>query len=256
MKITKPVGEGEAFYELKNIAKTYRTRSTLFEFKTPQRKKHANLEINRELSTTPKIGHTILRNTNPEREALNKLRSVRRAGTKISDIIEMNDFAWFGTLTTSPQQINRYDDELVKKRVTKALSNMQRNVRFEYLLIPERHKDGALHFHVLLTALPQKWLNNSGLTDNARRAQYNLTPYKLGFSKLSAIENLQATARYCAKYVKKDLHEQDKGKKRYWHSQGLKKPHIDENVDMQPYKNHPQSETWEHEQYTGFQIPR
>lgn len=255
MNITKPLREGEAYYELKNISKTYRTRKILFVFKANQKKKRANLEINRELSSLPEKGHTILNQTDQERAEMNKIRSVRRSRTKISDIIEMNDFAWFGTLTTSPKKINRYDDNLVKKRVTKALSNMQRLYRFEYLLIPERHKDGALHFHALLTNLPSRWLNNSGITDMQGRPQYNLVLYKLGFSKLSAIENLQATARYCAKYVTKEISEQDKGKKRYWHSNGLKKPHIDENVDVKPYINNPNATTWDNELYTGYQIP-
>jgi hypothetical protein len=248
------VRQGEAFYELKNILKTYRNHEKLYVFKTPVLKKHANLEINRELSNIhQQQGHKIL--PTEERDTMNQLRSTRRSRTKITDIIEMNDFAWFGTLTTSPKKVDRYNDSLVKRRVTRALANLQRFHRFEYLLIPERHKDGALHFHALLTGLPQQWLNDSGTVDRSNRKIYNLEPYKIGFSNFSKIENLEATAKYCAKYVTKSIDEQDKGKKRYWHSHGLRMPQKRENVDTKPYIEHPQLQIWDHEKYTGYQTP-
>lgn len=257
MLITKPLQESEATYQLTNTLKEYRTRYKLFVFKKPITKTYANLELNRELSPQTKRGHTEL--TEHERQTKdmnNEIRSVRRSRTKISDIIEMNDFKYFGTLTTDPQKIDRYDDLQVKKRVTKTLTNLQRTYRFEYLLIPERHKDSALHFHALFTELPLKWLYDSGKRDKTGRILYNLKPYKLGFSNFSAITSLQATAKYCAKYVSKALDESDKGKKRYWHSKGLKKPEKHENVDTHTYIDRPNVELWEAPEYTGYQIPK
>jgi hypothetical protein len=259
MLITKPLHEYEATYEITNTLKEYRDKYKLFIYKTPIQKIHGNLEINRELSSTDsKRGHRILTPSEQERnDTMNFYRSVRRSRTHIADLIEMNDFKYFGTLTTSPEKVDRYDDSQVKRKITKSLANMQRIFRFEYLLIPERHKDGALHFHALFTELPEKWLRTSRrLVDKKGRPLFNLLPYRLGFSEISRVGNLQATANYCAKYVTKALDESDKGKKRYWHSNGLKKPHKHENVDPTPYVNHPEAESWPHDHYTGYQVPK
>lgn len=247
----------EAHYQLNNKLKIYRKRNKLFVFKAPINKLKQGMEINPELSNNAEKGHNNLNNRERElRNMLNKERSVRRTKTTISDLIEMNDFELMGTFTFSPDKVNRYDDEEVRKKLTKLLSNLQRKHRFEYLIIPERHKDGALHFHGLLKDIPETWLIRAASKyDKSGRPLYNLIPYKLGFSNFSHIEDLSKVANYCAKYITKDLAESDKGKRRYWHSSGLKMPQALENVDITPFTQHPEAKTWDNEHYTGYETP-
>jgi len=69
--------------------------------------------------------------------------------------------------------------------------------RLEYMIVPERHKDGRMHVHALWTAeVSQKWLK-----DNARKRG-------LGYmSKVKFVDNQSSAARYVTKYIGKDIGE-------------------------------------------------
>ena len=66
---------------------------------------------------------------------------------------------------------------------------------FEYIIIPERHKDGRMHVHALWTAnVGKRWLK-----DNARKRG-------LGFmADVTPIETAHSAVKYVTKYVGKDL---------------------------------------------------
>jgi len=69
---------------------------------------------------------------------------------------------------------------------------------FHYILIPEQHKNGVLHIHMIATnTLTQKWWK-----DNA---------YKSGFGYMSKIKPMNSAGNvpyYISKYIGKDSHEQ------------------------------------------------
>lgn len=71
----------------------------------------------------------------------------------------------------------------------------RKNEVFEYIMIPERHKDGRMHIHALWTAtLTKKWLK-----DNARKRG-------LGYmADVSSVHSTSEAASYVTKYVGKDL---------------------------------------------------
>jgi len=71
----------------------------------------------------------------------------------------------------------------------------RRNQRLEYIIIPERHKDGRMHVHALWNAaVKQRWLK-----DNARSRG-------LGFEcEISRCANEGRASEYVAKYVGKDI---------------------------------------------------
>ena len=83
---------------------------------------------------------------NPERAAE---VSRTRARSKVRDIALCNPFTYFFTWTLSPDEIDRYDAEVVKRKLTTFLRNKTYRNGFRYLLVPELHKDGAIHFHGL-----------------------------------------------------------------------------------------------------------
>ncbi len=62
-----------------------------------------------------------------------------------------NHWDYFITLTTDKLKVNRYDDEAVKRLWRICRQKLQRfDKDVKILLVPERHKDGALHFHGLI----------------------------------------------------------------------------------------------------------
>lgn len=158
-------------------------------------------------------------------------RSLRRTQAEIADIIDCNDFEWFGTLTTDPKKIDRYNDELVTKKVAIFLDHLKRSTPdLTYLLVPERHKDGALHFHALFGHLKAE-MSDSGKKWHGDSI-FNLKAYTWGFSNFTRIKDKARTANYCRKYITKEMLTDRKGKKRYWASKNLKKPERIENLDI------------------------
>jgi len=156
--------------------------------------------------------------------------SLRRSKTKISDIVQCNDFDSFLTFTF---KTNRYNVESCKTRLSKWIEN-QKNIHgdFSYLLVPEFHKDGkAIHFHGLFSGYKGKVIS-SGHKQRGRLI-YNVKSYRLGFSTLAYIDNIDKVASYVKKYITKDMPIMA-GKKRYWCSKGLIRPQLIQNIVITP----------------------
>lgn len=68
-------------------------------------------------------------------------------------------------------------------------------MRLEYMIVPEKHKDGRMHVHALWTAgVTKKWLK-----DNARKRG-------LGYMvDVSQVHNANDASKYVTKYIGKDL---------------------------------------------------
>jgi len=252
MDIFKPLNHAEAHVFVKNYMKIYQKKAKLYVYHEPYEKRIAGLES----TETQLRGHKNLKSPIAELLAKNEnlKRSIRRTRTVITDLIEMNKFTMLGTLTMSPEQVDRYDDDLVKEKLSKWLQNQKRNTDFQYLIIPEKHKDGALHFHGLFKNFPTSKLVDSGKKDRARRPIYNVKSYSLGWSNFSYIGSLEATAIYCKKYITKDIDDTDAGKRRYWHSKDLLMPKIDMNVDVETVLSSGQVETWERKNHVAYEI--
>lgn len=212
-----------------NITKIYPNRLEHTQLKHPVVSNGENLQKLPSKEKTPEDQQKI--------HEENLERSLRRTQKELSDLIECNDFDFFGTLTTSPYKINRYDDELVKTTLTKWLNNQRRHSpNFIYILVPERHKDGALHFHVLIGNF------NGKMADSGRKwlgePIFNLSSYSLGFSNFTKIRNKSKTANYCRKYITKDLATTESQKRRYWRSKNLKKPDKYYNIPLEQLMTH------------------
>lgn len=153
----------------------------------------------------------------------NKERSIRRTQTEIQDLIDCNDFDWFGTFTFDPKKIDRHNPETVKKAMMSWLNHARRkSPDLTYIVVPERHKDGAIHFHGLLGNFNGKMADSGSKWQN--NAIFNVVDYPYGFTNFTAIRDKAKTANYCRKYITKDMPLTDKGKKRYWRSKNLKLP--------------------------------
>lgn len=143
-----------------------------------------------------------------------------------------NNFRWFVTLTFNPEKVDSSDYETAKNTLLKWCRRMRdRHDRFDYLIIPELHKSGAVHFHGLLGDIPAHFvgaLNPKTGKPIIRhdRQVYNLAEWEYGFSDCEEIESPERAASYITKYVTAALltDKEMYNKKRYFNSQGLAKP--------------------------------
>lgn len=167
------------------------------------------------------------KDTTEEQQVANKNQSKER----VFDLARENTFDWFITLTFDPEKVNRYDyDECCKNIVlfTRAL----RRRDCQYVIVPELHEDGAVHFHgVVQGDLPTTRATNpytgEFLFDFKGREIYNIPIYKWGFTTATRPDNAGAVAHYLAKYITKTVGWLPKNRKCYWASKGLKRPFLE-----------------------------
>ena len=155
--------------------------------------------------------------------AANQERSMRRAASQMRDICLSTPFRYFVTLTLDPAKIDRHDMEALTKVLNRWADNRVRRNGLAYVLVPERHKDGAIHLHGFFTeSVP---LSDSGTMklpgakrprrprDAKQRAEweaagakpvYNIPGWTLGFSTAIPLDGAyEAAVAYCCKYVRK-----------------------------------------------------
>ena len=131
---------------------------------------------------------------------------------------------WFCTFTFSPEKIDRYDFALCMKKIRNWLKN-QRNRHapdLKYLVVPETHKDGAWHLHVLLADTGEMTFVDSG-KKYLEQTIYNLSGWKWGFSTATKVTDTYRIQTYIAKYVTKESHALSKNAHRYYVSRNLPK---------------------------------
>lgn len=161
----------------------------------------------------------------PPDEAENVRRAVRRAKSRLRSIARANDFAFFITLTLSPQKVNRYADADILRRLSNWLRNASARHGLAYALVPERHKDGALHFHGLINdALetvdsgtiipaggkrprrPRSVQERAALLDAGGKVVYNLPQWRYGHTTaIRLYGEYSAAVNYVCKYIGKDM---------------------------------------------------
>lgn len=150
-------------------------------------------------------------------------RSKRRARARVRRLALANDFRWFVTLTLDPAKIDRYDPAEVVRKLSQWCSNQVKRRGLKYVLVPERHKDGALHFHGFfndcMEAVP------SGHSDKRGHMIYNLPGWTLGFTAAVAVYGDYAGAvAYVCKYIGK---QGEKPAGRWYYSGGaLAEPEV------------------------------
>lgn len=146
-----------------------------------------------------------------------------------------NQFEWFVTLTIDPHKINSLDYEISKTLLLKWCRYMRDTYgKFDYLFIPEFHKSGAVHFHGILGDISANFIearhpNNGQLLLQNNHQVYNLADWNFGFTNCQKIVDSEKTASYLTKYLTKELmtNKEMFRKKRYFNSQGLKKPKVE-----------------------------
>lgn len=149
-------------------------------------------------------------------------RSQRRARAKLRRLALANGFEYFVTLTLDPAKIDRYDPGIVTKALGRWCDNMVRRHGLRYILVPERHQDGAFHFHGFMAGRGLK-AEDSGVKWDGRPV-YNLPQWGYGFTTAQRLYgDYHAAVGYCCKYIGKQGGERPLG--RWYYSGGaLREP--------------------------------
>lgn len=171
--------------------------------------------------------------------------SAHRSKQMIYNIARSNLWECFVTLTFDPGKVDRFNFVEVSKKMSQFLKDFKRRKcpGLKYIGVPEEHKNGAYHFHFLMSGLKESdKLNLTRATNfhtkkykntSSGKAIWNLDNYTWGWSTLVWIENsIDDSARcanYLTKYITKDLKRSIKGKRCYWSSKNCFKA---EEVEM------------------------
>lgn len=158
-------------------------------------------------------------------------QSLIRSRVRVEELGLCNSWEWFATFTLDQKKYERQDLVVFKRDFSQWVRDRKKLQGFDikYLIIPERHKDGAWHMHGLLTGVPDadltpfvyglhpKKLVDGGYLNWPRYAD------KFGFCSLGRVRSQEACARYTLKYLTKDLARSNSGfgANLYSASQGL-----------------------------------
>lgn len=151
-------------------------------------------------------------------------RSRRRAAATVREIALCTPFDYFVTLTLDPLKIDRYSIDEAVKRMRSWLDNRVRRHGLRYILVPELHRDGAVHFHGFFNAEGCTYLDSGTLKIPGRKSPrkivkastrekylqegaqivYNISDWSFGFSTAIPLYGERAAAvSYVCKYVTK-----------------------------------------------------
>ena len=162
------------------------------------------------------------------------VRSIRRARARVREIALANSFGHFVTLTLAPERIDRYDDRAIIRKLSTWADNQVRRRGLRYVLVPERHQDGAVHFHGFLAwdgdgavdnFVDSGTIKRPGIKKPRRPASeaermawleaggvpvFNVPSWSLGFSTaIPVYGDYAAAVAYCCKYIGKDMEGPD-----------------------------------------------
>ena len=166
-------------------------------------------------------------------------RAFRRARAQCFDYMCSNeDLNTFATFTVDPKEFDRYSYEDIVLYLGQWLDNRVRRKGLKYILVPERHKDGAIHFHGVMNreALSLKesgYMKRGKYTVSANSEKrpgdqiiYNLLDLRLGFSTcidISGEDSRIKVSKYIWKYMGKQG-GQKIGGRYYLHGGDLREP--------------------------------
>jgi hypothetical protein len=165
--------------------------------------------------------------------------NITRAKSKIYELAMCNEWQYFCTFTIDKTKFDRFNLDKYHRTLSLMIKdyNHKHGTNIKYLIIPEKHKDGAWHEHGLIMGLPPEHLELFQLNkklphyirDKLKAGDkiYYWSAYaeKFGFCDIEPIKNMEAVSGYVTKYITKSLSNSVKkiNAHLYYCSQGLKK---------------------------------
>jgi hypothetical protein len=185
-------------------------------------------------------------------EGIKKLdESLSRTKRIVRDLLFCNKFDYFCTFTFNGCKVDRFNYKDCQKKITNLFMNYKSrySCSFRYVIVPEFHKDGAIHFHGMISGINPDYLvvpemiwkrdrptGKLEMVPNTRK--YVDWPYyskKLGFFSCSRVKNHTACALYVSKYITKDLLDLPVGVRAVMASKNLERPDLafdEDNIGM------------------------
>lgn len=154
--------------------------------------------------------------------------SISRSKTKIKELVLCNQWDFWCTLTLDDSKQNRYDLDSFVARFGEFIHNYNRRTeeqyKVKYLLVPEKHKDGAWHMHGFIKGIRPDDL----FTNQYGYLTWKKYQDKFGFISMSAVRDVDKASSYITKYITKDLSNTvtECNAHMYYHSKGLLKPKV------------------------------
>ena len=204
-------------------------------------------DVSKKADTSQNQDVSVKMDTSAESEAEcnsdNLARAKRRARSAVRDLALANPMTYFVTLTFDAAKVDRYDTKAVMRKVNGWLDNQVRRRGLAYILVPELHKDGAVHFHGFFngavsvtdsgTLIPPEGgrprrsrskAEHSARVADGWRPVFNL-PWPYGFSTALLLQgDYHSAVGYVCKYIAK---EQEKiGGRWYYHGGRLRMPDV------------------------------
>lgn len=227
--IIAPIAEVDAYFDVYSQAKYFKSFVRVYLPNTPFPKLKPGLES---IDLTERFAEP-----DKSRAESNLERSIRRTKSNIKDITFCNAFDLFVTITIA---LDRQNLEHSKQKLTSWIKNEKfRKGNFEYLIVPEFHKDQeSLHFHGLFKDYKgevRQSINSSGRPRLQKGRQvFTLPSFTSGFTNVKKIDNsigsIAKVSFYLQKYITKDMPILF-GKNRYRASYGLKRPVVQDNPE-------------------------
>ena len=154
--------------------------------------------------------------------------NISRARTSVRELAMCNEWQWFATFTLNKDKQDRYNLDAFHKKLAKFISDQNRRrppeKKITYILVPEKHKDGAWHMHGLMGGLEKSDLYRN------KFGYYGWKGYErsFGFLSIGRIKDPDAVIGYVCKYVTKTLAKDISAANAhlYYRSRGLKEPEL------------------------------
>lgn len=159
----------------------------------------------------------------------NDYHSASRSKQAVYTYSRCCEWEWFCTWTFKPEWGDRFDYDKCSRTIRQWLHNARKRFApdLQYLLIPERHKNGAWHFHGLLANCGSMVFASSGHRDKSGNMIFNMTKWQNGFTTATKIRDIHRVAKYVGKYITKSLCDMTKGRQRYFVSNNLPSPVVE-----------------------------
>lgn len=171
-------------------------------------------------------------------------KSYNRARQQCYDYLMCNDdLNVFVTFTVDPEKVDSFSYPAIVSYLSIWLSNRVRRNGLKYILVPERHESGRIHFHGIMNSeglnmissgywkvgkYTLEWEQISKKKKSLAQEIFNIKDLKLGFSTALLIEGenaQQKVSKYIWKYMTKQG-GQKIGGRFYLHGGDLKKPKL------------------------------
>lgn len=159
--------------------------------------------------------------------------SMQRSKKSLIDYAFNNQWTHFATFTVNSERCDRYSLSACNKKIGTMLNQFRRYCckEFKYLIVPEKHEDGAFHYHGMVYFPEEVSFTDVRVKRRTVRTIDYFTEY-LGYNSFSLIENQIKAAKYITKYIDKQLkkghirniREQIADAKLLLHSRGLRRP--------------------------------